>query len=181
MGQRCCAHHFRSVTLFSRGNEFVTILYVEGSNAQPFRHRSGFFAARISERTEVMCMILKLNAKQSAKARKLARRECCNCYKGNCILLDDGDPCVCPQLITYSHIICKWFKVAVLPVDKDLHIELMKPPNTKLCSICGRYYVPNSNRSKYCSDCRKVITRRQAAERKQKQRLMSRNKGVLFP
>ena len=45
-------------------------------------------------------MILKLNAKQSAKARKLARRECCNCYKGNCILLDDGEECKCVQLIS---------------------------------------------------------------------------------
>ena len=128
-----------------------------------------------------MSRIILLSPKQSRRTNALVRKLCCNYDGGHCILLDDSDLCVCPQLITYSHIICKWFKVAVLPVDKDLHIELMKPPNTKLCSICGRYYIPNSNRSKYCSDCRKVITRRQAAERKQKQRLMSRNKGNLFP
>lgn len=126
MAQRCCAHHFRSVTLFSRGNEFVTILYVEGSNAQPFRHRSGFFAARISERTEVMCMILKLNAKQSAKARKLARRECCNCYKGNCILLDDGEECKCVQLISRYGIYCNYFRKAVLPGEKELYEEILQ-------------------------------------------------------
>ncbi|WP_370648772.1 cysteine-rich VLP protein, partial [uncultured Oscillibacter sp.] len=29
------------------------------------------------------------------------------------MLLDDGDECVCPQLISYS-LLCKWFRAAVL-------------------------------------------------------------------
>ena len=45
-------------------------------------------------------MVLKITRKQSAKVRKLARRECCNCYKGNCLLLDDGEECKCVQLIS---------------------------------------------------------------------------------
>ena len=53
---------------------------------------------------------------------------------GDCILLD----CVCPQTITYSHIICKWFKTAVLPLDKELYIELMKPKDTRVCAILRR-------------------------------------------
>ena len=70
-----------------------------------------------------MSAIIRLEPKQSRRVNALVRRECCNYDNGNCILLD----CTCPQTITYSHIICKWFKTAVLPLDKELHIELMKP------------------------------------------------------
>ena len=108
-----------------------------------------------------MSRIILLSPKQSRRANALVRKLCCNYDGGHCILLDDGDPCVCPQLITYSHIICKWFRAAVLPVDKELYIELMKPPNAKQCSVCGRYYFPKGNRSKYCPDCRKAVIRRQ--------------------
>lgn len=108
-----------------------------------------------------MSRIILLTPKQSRRTNALVRKLCCNYDGGHCILLDDGDPCVCPQLITYSHIICKWFRAAVLPVDKELYIELMKPPNTKQCSVCGRYYLPKGNRSKYCPDCRKSVIRRQ--------------------
>ena len=40
----------------------------------------------------------------------------CNYDCGNCLLLDNGEECVCPQSITYS-LICKWFRAAVLPLD----------------------------------------------------------------
>ena len=65
----------------------------------------------------------------------LIKRLCCNYDNGNCIRLDNGDPCVCVQCITYSHIICKWFRIAVLPADKDLYIELAKPKNSKSCVV----------------------------------------------
>ncbi len=117
-----------------------------------------------------MSRIILLSPKQSRRANTLVRKLCCNYDGGHCILLDDGDPCVCPQLITYSHIICKWFKIAVLPVDKDLHIELMNPPNTKQCSICGRYYLFKGNKSKYCPDCKKAVLRRQKADYQRRQR-----------
>lgn len=74
-----------------------------------------------------MSAIIRLEPKQSRRVNALVRRECCNYDNGNCILLD----CTCPQTITYSHIICKWFKTAVLPLDKELHIELMKPKKHK--------------------------------------------------
>ena len=56
------------------------------------------------------------------------RRTCCNYDNGNCILLDDGDECVCPQLISYS-LLCKWFRVAVLPADRPVsytHLDVYK-------------------------------------------------------
>lgn len=120
-----------------------------------------------------MSRIILLSPKQSRRANTLVRKLCCNYDGGHCILLDDGDPCVCPQLITFSHIICKWFKIAVLPVDKDLHIELMRPPNTKKCSVCGKYYLPKGNRSKYCPDCKRIVLRRQKADYQRKNRYKS--------
>ena len=52
---------------------------------------------------------------QYRKARRLTH-ECCNYCNGNCLLLDDGEECVCVQSISYS-LLCRWFKVAVLPLD----------------------------------------------------------------
>ena len=34
-------------------------------------------------------MVLKITPKQRAKIKTLVRKACCNCYKGNCLLLDD--------------------------------------------------------------------------------------------
>ncbi len=50
--------------------------------------------------------------------------ECCNYDSGNCILLDNGEPCVCVQSISYS-ILCCWFIAAVLPLDKKLEATLL--------------------------------------------------------
>ena len=83
--------------------------------------------------------------------------------------LDDGDECVCPQLISYS-LLCKWFKVAVLPADKLLYAELYQTGDRKKCTECGTSFASSSNSVKYCPDCRKRITRRQAAERMRKRR-----------
>ena len=71
-----------------------------------------------------MNAVKRLTPPQSRKVNALVKRECCNCVDGNCLLLDDGDECVCPQLISYS-LLCKWFRVAVLPADKLLYAELM--------------------------------------------------------
>ena len=74
-------------------------------------------------------MILKLNAKQSAKVRKLARKECYNCVNGNCLLLDDGEPCRCVQLISRYGINCNYFLNAVLPAEKELYEEILQQNN----------------------------------------------------
>ena len=82
-------------------------------------------------------MILKLTAKQSAKVRKLAHRECCNCVGGNCQLLgisqkrcsDDGEECKCVQLISRYGIYCNYFRKAVLPAEKELYEEILQQNN----------------------------------------------------
>lgn len=123
-----------------------------------------------------MTGIRRLAPPQSRRVNALVRRECCNCIDGNCILLDDGDECVCPQTISFS-LLCKWFRIAVLPADKELYAELYAPEDRRHCEICGASFASSSNSVKYCPDCRKRIQRRQAAERKRKQRQLSRSRG----
>ena len=84
----------------------------------------------------------RLTPPQSRKVNSLVKKECCNCERGHCILLDDGEECVCPQLISYS-LLCKWFQIAVLPLDKLLHAELFKTEDKKR--------VPSAARSLYQS------------------------------
>ncbi len=108
--------------------------------------------------------IPRLDYRQYRKMRKLVR-ECCNYDDGNCIALDDGETCVCVQSISYS-LLCKWFRAAVLPLDKVLYAEVMKQPDSmKRCAECGASFVAASNRAKYCPSCSKRIRRRKEAER----------------
>ena len=69
-------------------------------------------------------MIPHMNYQQYRTARRLVH-SCCNYDCGNCLLLDDGEECVCVQSITYS-LICKWFRAAVLPLDAALYAALRK-------------------------------------------------------
>ena len=73
-----------------------------------------------------------MNEEQYRKAKKLTRSLCANCFEDNCLLLDDGyDFCICPQLISYS-VLCKYFRAAVLPADKELYAEVMvNPPESQ--------------------------------------------------
>ena len=119
--------------------------------------------------------IRRLAPPQSRRVNALVKKECCNCIDGNCILLDDGDECVCPQTISFS-LLCKWFRIAVLPADKELYAELYAPEDRRRCEVCGASFASSSNSVKYCPDCRKRIIRKQAAERKRKQRLLSRSR-----
>ena len=113
-------------------------------------------------------MILpKMNYPQYRKARKLVR-ECCNYCDGNCLLLDDGEECVCVQSISYS-LLCRWFRAAVLPLDAALYAEITKDRDeVKRCSECGAVFMPKSNRAKYCPACAKRMRRRKEAERQRK-------------
>ena len=86
-------------------------------------------------------------------------------------MLDDGDECVCPKLISYS-LLCKWFRIAVRPGDKLLYAELYQTEDRKKCTECGAFFASRSNNVKYCPDCRKRITNRQAAERMRKRRTL---------
>ena len=63
-----------------------------------------------------------MDYRQYRRARRLVH-ECCNYDVGNCIALDDGEECVCVQSISYS-LLCRWFRAAVLPLDRELETAL---------------------------------------------------------
>lgn len=87
--------------------------------------------------------IPRMSYPQYRKARRLTH-ECCNYCNGNCLLLDDGEECVCVQSISYS-LLCRWFKVAVLPLDAALCAEITKSRDEiKRCAVCGAAFTPNS-------------------------------------
>ena len=124
-------------------------------------------------------MIVHMNYQQYRTARRLVH-SCCNYDCGNCLLLDDGEECVCPQSITYS-LICKWFRAAVLPLDAGLCATLLYRADRKKCVLCGGYYLPKSNRAKYCPDCSIRMQRAKATERKRKQRQNCHALGLKKP
>lgn len=106
---------------------------------------------------------------QRRRANALIRKTCCNYENGNCLLLDDGEECVCPQTISYS-VCCKWFRWAVLPQNKALEAEIFRSASVKRCAECGATFVPRSNRAKYCKACARRVHRRQknASDRKRR-------------
>lgn len=52
--------------------------------------------------------IPRMDYRQYRAARRLVH-ECCNYDGGNCLLLEDGEPCVCVQSISYS-LLCPLMK-----------------------------------------------------------------------
>ena len=71
-------------------------------------------------------MALKITPKQWKEINALVRRSCCNFYKGNCLLLDDGEETKCVQLISRYGIYCNYFLKAVLPAEKELYAEILQ-------------------------------------------------------
>ena len=106
---------------------------------------------------------------QRKQAASLIRRECCCCEDGNCIVLDDGDTCTCPQTVSFS-VCCKWFRWAVLPLNGTLEAEIFRDKDLKCCAVCGGVFVPKSNRAKYCPGCAVRVHRRQKTESERKRR-----------
>ena len=54
--------------------------------------------------------------------------------------------------------------------DFRLCAALLYRADRKKCVLCGGYYLPKSNRAKYCPDCSIRMKRAKATERKRKQR-----------
>ncbi len=113
--------------------------------------------------------LYRMTPAQREHASALIRRECCNCDSGNCLVLNDGNTCTCPQTISFSGC-CKHFRFAVLPLNRTLEAEVFRDKDTKRCAVCGKAFVSGSNRAKYCPDCAARIYRRQKAESERKRR-----------
>jgi hypothetical protein len=97
---------------------------------------------------------------QRKQAVKLIRKICCNYDSGNCLLLYDGEGCVCVQSISYS-INCKFFRRVLLEgkEGQSLRAEIFRDDTVKCCAVCGRMFQSKSNNAKYCSDCAKTVQR----------------------
>ena len=54
--------------------------------------------------------MIRLNDAQHRRVKKLTRCHCANNVRGCCLLLDDGEPCVCVQAISYS-LLCRYFQI----------------------------------------------------------------------
>ena len=113
--------------------------------------------------------LYRMTPAQRKQANALIRRECCNYEDGNCMPLDDGDAHTCPQTISFS-VCCKWFRWSVLPQIGTLEAEIFRDKELKRCAVCGRVFVPKSNRAKYCPDCAARVHRRQKTESERKRR-----------
>ena len=113
--------------------------------------------------------LYRMTPAQRKRATALIRRECCSYDDGSCLEQDDGDTHTCTQTISFS-VCCKWFRRAVLPLDKPLEAEIFRNNSMKRCAVCGKPYVPKSNRGKYCPDCAARVHRRQKTESEQKRR-----------
>ena len=120
-----------------------------------------------------------MDYRQYRRARRLVH-ECCNYDGGNCIALDDGEECVCVQSISYS-LLCRWFRAAVLPLDRELETALFHRLDAKRCAVCGALFTPGSNRAKYCPECAVQVRRRKEAERQRKRYYLSTHLGAEKP
>ena len=96
-------------------------------------------------------MLSRLTPKQRQKANALIKRLCANYDNGNCLALDDGEPCICVQSISYS-LLCKYFRKAVLPAEPLLEADILGTRFEK-CVSCGAPIIKKCNRKKYCEKC----------------------------
>ncbi len=117
----------------------------------------------------------RMTGRQRQRAVTLIHRLCSACDNGHCLYLDDGEEVPCPQTLSYS-VCCKFFRWVLLK-DKDgedLETEVFGKNAAKRCAICGKAFIPGSNRSLYCDDCKPVARRRQKAEYAKRHRAESR-------
>ena len=103
-------------------------------------------------KSEVSEIVIKITSEQSKRINALIKKCCANCVRGNCLLLDDGDEHPCPQLISFSRIMCNYLRDIVLPIDFELYTELIGG-KTKRCKICGKSFVMKARNQRYCKEC----------------------------
>ena len=117
-----------------------------------------------------MADLPRMSERQLRRAKSLIRRLCANYDGGNCLPLEDGDSCPCPQFMT-PVLICKYFRAAVLPADRELWTEIMDGTHSwKRCSICGERFPAKGNRALYCEPCAQKERRRKARDRVRRHR-----------
>lgn len=119
-------------------------------------------------------MLPRLTPKQRQRANALIKRLCANYDNGNCLALDDGEPCACVQSISYS-LLCKYFRKAVLPSEPLLEADILGTRFEK-CVSCGAPIIKKGNRKKYCEKCAQRAYKAQQAEYARRKRAESKNR-----
>lgn len=119
-------------------------------------------------------MLPQMTPKQRQRTNALIKRLCANYNEENCLLLDDGDTCVCVQSISYS-LLCKYFCNAVLPADPTLEADILKTHPDR-CISCGSPIIKRNNRKKYCKRCAEIAYKNQQAKYARKKRAESKNR-----
>lgn len=119
-------------------------------------------------------MLPRLTPKQRQRANALIKRLCANYDNGNCLALDDGEPCACVQSISYS-LLCKYFRKAVLPTEPLLEADILGTRFEK-CVSCGAPIIKKGNRKKYCEKCAQRAYKKQQAEYARRKRAESKNR-----
>ena len=117
---------------------------------------------------------------QTRRVCRLIRQLCANYDRGCCLLLDDGETCVCPQSITNA-LVCRYFKAAVLPDDLELWAELTGSSRSRRCARCGTAFVPTGSRAVYCPKCSTMRERERKAVWARKNRVERRRLGPKKP
>ena len=75
--------------------------------------------------------MIRLDEKQYRAVKKMTRAACANNDCGNCLLLDDGETCVCVQSISYS-LLCRYLRRAATgrntaPIARQRYAADRKP------------------------------------------------------
>ena len=97
-------------------------------------------------------MSRELTRQEKAAIRSLVKRWCANYDKDiGCLPLD----CECYMLgKCWTGTYCRYFRSAVLPLDPVLEAALTAGGpalETRLCPVCGRAFLPDGRRQRYCS------------------------------
>lgn len=73
--------------------------------------------------------MIRLNDAQHRRVKKLTRCHCANNVRGCCLLLDDGEPCVCVQAISYS-LLCRYFPGRRCCPQTGSYAQILQPRRT---------------------------------------------------
>lgn len=151
------------------GDKLITLSTCEYSRNNS---RLVVVAKRITE--DGGAVLPRLTPKQRQRANALIKRLCANYDNGNCLALDDGEPCACVQSISYS-LLCKYFRKAVLPAEPLLEADIFGTRFEK-CVSCGAPIIKKGNRKKYCENCAQRAYKAQQAEYARRKRAESKNR-----
>lgn len=99
-----------------------------------------------------------------------ARIECANNCDGQCLPRD------CPCFVYAERgWVCTWFLNAVVPLNQALQAfvnqKMTESPKTgRRCTVCGKAFIPGSNRQRYCPECAQEAARVKHAKRSREYR-----------